>query len=65
MYYQKDDSEPFLLGKTTGGDDGFCPFDEGLYELTQDGEAVTLKWCFNPSDDKDKWHSKTFNLPVS
>lgn len=65
VYYQKDSSEPVLLGKTTGGDDGFCPFNEGLYELTQDGNSVTIKWSFNPSDSKDKWRSKTFNLPVS
>lgn len=64
VYYIKVDAEPILLGKTTGGDDGFCPFKEGLYEITQDGSSVTVKWSFNPSDkDKANWRSKTFELP--
>lgn len=61
VYYTKGDAEPILLGKTTGGDDGFCPFKEGLYEITQDGNSVTVKWSFNPSD-KSTWRSKTFAL---
>jgi hypothetical protein len=64
VYYQKGDAEPILLGKTLGGDDGFCPFKEGLYELTQDGSSVTIKWCFDSSNkNKDDWKSKTFELP--
>lgn len=66
VYYQKDGAEPVLLGKTTGGDDGFCPFIEGLYEITQDGDALTVRWCFQPSDkDKTHWHSKTFDLSLN
>ena len=64
VYYQKDGTDLVLLGKTTGGDDGFCPFQEGLYEVTQDGIALTVRWCFHPADkDKTHWHSKTFDLP--
>ena len=64
VYYQKGDAEQILLGKALGGDDGFCPFKEGLYELTQDGNSVTIKWCFSPSNkNKDDWKSKTFELP--
>lgn len=64
VYYQKGDAEPILIGKTTGSDDGFCPFKEGLYDITQDGNSLTVKWCFNPSDkDKSTWKSKTFELP--
>lgn len=64
VYFQEDDANPVILGKTTGGDDGFCPFKEGLYEITQDGSSVTIKWCFNPSDkDKANWRSKMFELP--
>lgn len=63
VYYTKVDAEPILLGNTTGGDDGFCPFKEGLYEITQSGNSVIVKWCFNPSDkDKANWRSKTFEL---
>lgn len=64
VYFQKNGTDPVLLGKTTGGDDGFCPFKEGLYEVSQDGNSVTVKWCFDPSDnDKINWRSKTFELP--
>lgn len=64
VYYQKSDDSPILLGKAIGGDDGFCPFKEGLYEIAQDDRSVTVKWCFNPSDkDKSNWRSKTFELP--
>ncbi len=63
VYYQKND-DMILLGKTTGGDDGFCPFKEGLYEFTQDGNSVILEWCFNPANkDKSNWRSETFELP--
>lgn len=66
VYYQKDGAEPVLLGKTTGGDDGFCPFKEGLYEITQDGGTLTARWCFDPSEkDKTHWHSKTFDLSLN
>ena len=61
VYYQKSDDDPILLGKTTGGNDGFCPFKEGLYEITQDGRSVTVKWCFNPS--MSILRSETFELP--
>ena len=64
VYYQKDGAEPVLLGKTTGGDDGFCPFQKGLYEITQDGGTVTVRWSFQPNDwDKTHWRSETFRLP--
>ena len=64
VYFQKNGTDPVLLGKTTGGDDGFCPFKEGLYEVSQDGNSVTVKWCFNSSNkDKTNWRSKTFELP--
>lgn len=63
IYYQKDGAELVLLGRTTGGDDGFCPFQEGLYEVTQDGGALTVRWCFQPSDkDKSHWNSERFDL---
>lgn len=64
--YYKDDDKEILLGKLLGGDDGFCPFKEGLYQLTQDDGTVTIKWCFNPSDkDQTNWRSETFDLPLN
>lgn len=64
VYYQRSNDDPILLGKSIGGDDGFCPFKEGLYEITQDNRSVTVKWCFDPSDkDMSNWRSETFELP--
>ncbi len=64
IYFQKGDEEPVLLGKTTGGDDGFCSFKEGLYEITQDGNTISVSWCFNPSNnDPSQWRSESFDLP--
>ena len=64
IYYQKNDTDPVILGKTTGGDDGFCPFKEGLYEIAQDGDSLIVRWCFNPSNkDKTDWRYKSFEIP--
>ena len=64
VYYQRNNEKPILLGKTTGGDDGFCPFKEGLYKIVQDGRLVKVKWCFNPSNKNPSyWPSETFELP--
>ena len=62
VYYQKNDDDPILLGKELGGDDGFCPFKEGLYEITQDSRSVTVKWCVDPS--ASNWQNETFELPA-
>ena len=59
VYYKKG-GKLILLGETTGGDDGFCPFKEGLYEVIQNDNSVTVKWCFRTVGD---WRSETFELP--
>lgn len=59
VYYQRGSQKPVLLGKTGGADDGACPFSLGQYEITRDGNAVTVKWRF----DADVWRSETFLLP--
>lgn len=64
IYFKKGNEKPVLIGNTTGGDDGFRPFEAGLFEITQDENALHISWCFAPSDnDKSKWRSKTFELP--
>ena len=64
VYYQREDQKPVFLGKTSGADDGFCPFAAGKYEITRNGNAVTLKWYFNTTPDYETiWHSETFELP--
>ena len=64
VYYKHAEEDPILLGKTSGADDGFCPFREGLYEIAQDANSVHISWCATPSNrDRSFWHSKTFSLP--
>ena len=60
LYYQREDRNPIFLGQTGGGDDGACPCSVGAYEITRDGNSVTIKWRF----DADIWHSETFVLPA-
>ena len=65
IYYKHGDDAPVFLGKTSGGDNGFCPFSEGMYEITEDGDAVKISWCFKPSDsDRANWRSEYFQLPI-
>lgn len=59
VYYQRGNQKPVLLGQTGGGDDGACPFSLGQYEITRDGNSVTVKWRF----DTGHWRSETFLLP--
>ena len=59
IYYQRENQKSVFLGRTSGGDDGACPFSLGQYEIACDGNAVTIKWRF----DTDTWHSETFELP--
>lgn len=64
VYYKYSDGSEVLLGKTTGADDGFCPFKEGLYEIEQDGGSISIAWCFDPSDkDRSHWRSESYELP--
>lgn len=63
IYYQKGIGFPVLLGNTST-DDGFCPFQEGLYEIQQDDRQITVKWCFDyVYTHKANWESETFELP--
>ncbi|MBO5648551.1 MAG: hypothetical protein J6S76_01395 [Clostridia bacterium] len=61
IYYQIRDARPILLGTTTGGDDGACPFSLGQYEVIHDGSTVTLRWRFSGNI----WREKEFILPNS
>ena len=56
------DEEPVLLGKLTGGDDGYCPFHDGKYAVEYADGAVTLSWSFTGSDTYSR--SERFELPV-
>ncbi len=61
--YCKNNNDEILLGQLAGGDDGFCPFKEGLYSVSFDSNKVTIKWCVFPSEQEKPWNTKTFTLP--
>jgi len=63
IYHKQGNEAPVLLGETTGADDGFCPFEEGVYEITQDESSICVSWCFDPSNkDRSCWRSQSFDL---
>ena len=61
--YYNDGDEEILLGQLAGGDDGFCPFKEGLYSVSVDDKEVTIEWCIYPNEKEKPWEKKTFELP--
>lgn len=62
--YYRDKDKDVLLGNLLGGDDGFCPFKEGLYAVTFDDNKLTIEWCRFPNSERDSWETKTFELPT-
>lgn len=62
VYYRDDDKE-ILLGNLLGGDDGFCPFKEGLYAVAVDDNELTIQWCRFPNSERETWEEKIFELP--
>ena len=53
------------LGRVTGGDDGYCPFEAGQYAVTVNGNEVTIEWNFHPGlGDGKHWDKiETFEIP--
>lgn len=62
IYYQKDGKQT-LIGKTTGGDDGFCPFAAGKYTIKAEENELVIRWAFRGSTPEDKWRENRFPLP--
>ncbi len=56
-----DEEKTVLLGKLTGGDDGYCPFNDGKYKVSFAGDRVTFSWSFDGSDTYSK--TEGFTLP--
>lgn len=63
--YYKDGDEEILLGQTPGGDDGFCPFKEGLYSIEVNDNKLTIEWCRFPANKEKPWEKETFELPAN
>lgn len=62
IYYYNDGSTT-LLGHCSGGDDGYCPFQDGRYTLDENGKEITVCWLFGTTaEGKEIWHSQTFSI---
>ena len=62
IYYQKSD-ELTLLGKTTGGDDGYCPFAAGNFSIDVEKSELVVRWSFRATDPENSWREERFALP--
>ena len=53
------------LGKLDCGNDGDCPFKDGRYSVTANGNQVTIKWDFyaRHTDNEKLWETETFEIP--
>lgn len=58
IYYKQGD-DLTLLGTTTGGDDGYCPFAAGKYTVALEDNALLIRWHFGG----DVWKEAQFSLP--
>lgn len=62
--YYKDEGKEVLLENLLGGDDGFCPFKEGLYAVSVEDNKLTVEWCRLPNSDRDSWEKKILDIPT-
>lgn len=62
IYYRQGE-QLTQLGNTTGGDDGYCPFADGKYSLSVEGDALRVRWSFRGETQQDTWKEATFSLP--
>ncbi len=61
--YYREEGETTYLGKTTGGDDGYCPFNDGQYELKLEGDTIQLRWQYRGNGNDKTLVEKEFVLP--
>lgn len=54
--------KPVHLGNISGGDDGYCPFKNGKYDIIYNEGVITLSWSFDGSDNYSQ--SESFTLPI-
>ena len=57
--YYKEGGKLTLLGTTTGGDDGYCPFAAGEYTLAFEENVLLVRW----HAVNNVWREKQFPLP--
>ncbi len=62
--YYKYGGEEILLGTLHGGDDGFCPFNAGIYSVTEDGDNLIIEWPLHADTERASWYKEVFELPA-
>ena len=64
--YIVDNGNEYMLGSTGGGDDGYCPFENGEYDIINNGNGtVTVKYFFGQSSEETGepiWKENTFDI---
>lgn len=63
--YYKDSSGKVLLGQVTGGDDGHCPFKEGLYSVEVKDNELIIEIGRRMSAPEIIWSTEIFTLPTN
>lgn len=64
FYYKKPWKKPIFIGGTNTYDCCFAPFEQGLYEITQDGDKIYISWCSDSANtDQSNWNTKEILLP--
>lgn len=61
VYYKADGKKKTLLGRLSGGDNGYCPFEDGKYSVSVEDGKLTVEWCAIPHNDT--WRKEVFDLP--
>ena len=60
----------YHLGNGLCGDDGYCPFEEGEYIITEEKNSVNIKWLrrynYSESSELSEYvYEETFELPTN
>ena len=64
LYYLDENGNEILIENTSFSDDGYCPFHAGKYEVIHNGDGTfTVRAPLNPSDARENWKEKTYDLP--
>lgn len=59
IYYLNKKGKKVKLGEAGGGDDGYCSFADGQYEIINNGDGTfTIKWS-----NFYIWEESSFNIP--
>lgn len=62
--YYKDSGGKVMLGQVQGGDDGHCPFEEGLYSVKVEDNELIIE-VGRRMDAGIIWRTESFVLPAN